>query len=84
MPEVNHADEICNKYNAGTCVQAGPCPQGRRHECKICGSTNHGAHACPNKGPQSPYQGGGSGTPKGKGKGKDKGKDKGKWKGKAK
>ena len=74
----SNANEFCNSWNAGRCVPNGPCPNGRRHTCSLCGGADHPAgHKrlnCP-RNTNPPSRGIGQG-PKGNAKGKGKGKSK--------
>ena len=38
-------DQVCFAYNKGDCLTS-PCPSGRLHKCRKCGSSEHGEKAC--------------------------------------
>ena len=39
-----NASQVCFNFNNGACNQS-PCPQGRIHKCRNCGSVDHALHS---------------------------------------
>ena len=59
------SDVKCDMWNNGECVKFGPCPNGLKHACKICGG-GHRASGCPKGSGKGKNHSGGKAQGKGK------------------
>ena len=58
------SEQLCWGFQSGTCTWRS-CAAGRKHECSVCGRSNHGANACweGEKGKGDTHMGKGAGAP---------------------